>query len=107
MAKATMKLIQELRAQLPPEAAEKLDDLESLAADEAPEEGDDSDMPADDMDDEVGAMYKGDDEEGSDEPVDVNATADAGMPPEDEEADMPPSPKAKKKPAKKGLSFFG
>lgn len=113
MAKATLKLIQELRAQLPPEAADKLDDLEHMASD-----GDDESGPAPDDSGDYGDDSKdpgpdmGDDE-GSDESDDDSASAmDEGSPEEeasesdDEEAAEQKTMKGKMKPKKKGLSFF-
>jgi hypothetical protein len=92
MAKATFKLIQQLRSQLPPEAAESLDELESMA-------GGDEDDPAE---------MELDEDEPADMPADVNSVAEESEElPEDDEA-APPVPVtgnvAKKKKSK--LSFF-
>lgn len=84
--KASMKLIQQLRGQLPPEAAESLDELESMAGDD--EEEDMQDGGADEAAEGEAPM--------DDEPLD-----DAPM---DEESPFGIPPEAKK--PKKKPSFF-
>lgn len=98
--KASLDLIKKLRSQLPPEAAEQLDELESLAGSEGgeesdsampnmfPEEGDDELMLEghegdgggmeglqDTLDEDAPPAAEEDEEEGTDEPVQVDAVA--------------------------------
>lgn len=98
--KASLDLIKKLRAQLPPEAADQLDVLESMAGEEGeaeegafPNEAPDDEMPMIEGESEGGGMdslrdtLDSEDEpedelmpdesegEGTDEPTDVNAVA--------------------------------
>lgn len=102
--KATSALINKLRAQLPPEAQATLDELEGFAGDGeeddlmlgGPEEGTGMDGLRDTLGESDELM-----EEGSDEPVDVDAAASLDEEEEEEEL-TPPA----KKPAPKKKPFF-
>lgn len=84
----TLSLIAKLRGQLPPEAQEQLDELEALAG-EGAGPGDEGGLP----DDATGELFgEGESDEASLEDLDAAAMGDfedEGLPPEDEPSDMP------------------